>query len=277
MKVVGHHGESYIFLTGIEIEDAISLGEGVDLTPADTSHIDIHSALAACNSQADIPSIVSFIPLITAQFKINAKNPKQSSILAWNATWDAILLSAILNSEICFNIQSDTNANLINSKSSLRSITHFMHGYPGSKPHKVTPEERIWIIENFDNARNLLGNERFRTAIHCLATYRWHSLPRIKLAVIWSGIESIFGIQSEIRFRLSINIARFLHLNNEENRKSIFDSVKNLYTIRSKAVHGEKLKSDISNIVTESSELLRTIIIKSIEQRSIPDENLLIP
>ena len=31
-----------------------------------------------------------------------------------------------------------------------------------------------------------------------MASYRWHSVPRVQLAVIWSGIESLFNVNTEV-------------------------------------------------------------------------------
>lgn len=46
------------------------------------------------------------------------------------------------------------------------------------------------------------------------------------MAVIWAGIEGLFGVSSEIRFRLSICIARFLYPDDADKRKLIFEAVK---------------------------------------------------
>ena len=102
-------------------------------------------------------------------------------------------------------------------------------------------------------------------------------MPRIKMAVLWAGVEGMFGASSEIRFRISLYISRFLHPGNADERKVTFNAVKKLYNSRSSAVHGSKVKSDLGQAVDESAELLRKIVRKCIESRAIPREEDLAP
>jgi hypothetical protein len=55
----------------------------------------------------------------------------------------------------------------------------------------------------------LLNEAAFQNAVHCLATYRWHSTAAPQLAIIWSGIEGLFGVDTEPSFRVSLYCARF--------------------------------------------------------------------
>jgi hypothetical protein len=130
---------------------------------------------------------------------------------------------------------------------------------------------------HFSDARALLDTEKFQTAVHCLASYRWHSMPRIKMAVLWAGIEGMFGASTEIRFRLSLCIARFLHPDDADTRKQKFELVKKLYNSRSSAVHGAKVKGNINQSVEASAELLKELIHQSIIDRAIPNEEDLVP
>jgi len=102
-------------------------------------------------------------------------------------------------------------------------------------------------------------------------------MPRIKLAVLWAGIEGMFGASSEIRFRISLYIARFLHQNNAVERQTIFDAVKKLYDSRSAAVHGSKVKNDIASAVEDSAEILRKILLQCVTNKAMPQENELVP
>ncbi len=62
---------------------------------------------------------------------------------------------------------------------------------------------------------NLLSNNIYSTAVHAMASYRWHSIPRIKLAILWSGVESLFNVSTEVSFRLSLYTSHFLDNYNE--------------------------------------------------------------
>ena len=97
------------------------------------------------------------------------------------------------------------------------------------------------------------------------------------MAVLWAGIEGLFGASSEIRFRISLYIARFLYPNEVDTRQSVFNAIKKLYNSRSSAVHGSKLKGDINKAVEDSAETLHKLILQCVINKSIPLENELVP
>ncbi|MGY5796152.1 hypothetical protein [Rheinheimera faecalis] len=277
MKILATGIKTYILLSGIEVPADISLSENVRLLPADTSHLDFHTAMATCSHPDDIAVVAAFIPRITAQLEITASTAKELAVNAWNSSWDAVLLSAIFKTEISFNLQSDTEANLISAKTRLRATNFHFHGLTQATPYKLNEADVAWIAGHFKGAALLLKLDGFGNAVHCLASYRWHTIPRIKMAVLWAGIEGMFEASSEIRFRLSLYIARFLHPNDAELRKNKFELVKKLYNLRSSAVHGGKVKSDLINSVETSADLLKELIIQSILNRALPNEDELVP
>jgi hypothetical protein len=273
----GRSMETFILLNGIEVKSDIFLCEGVVLQPADTSQLDFTTAVAACWHPDDIAVIAAFIPRVTAQFKISANSAAELAAISWNSYWDALLLSAIFKREIGFNIQSDTPAHAISATSTLRATSRHMTGFNHEKPYVIEGQDPQWLMDHFSHARQLLKEESFQTAVHCLASMNWHPHPRIKLAVIWAGIEGIFGVSSEIRFRISVCMARFLAPDDALERKAIFELVKKLYVDRSKSVHGSKHKGDFAASVIESAALLNRLLKKCIELRSLPNETELLP
>ena len=97
------------------------------------------------------------------------------------------------------------------------------------------------------------------------------------MAVLWAGIEGMFGASTEIRFRISLYIARFLHPDDTDAREHKFGLVKKLYSSRSSAVHGSKVKGDLAQSVETSAEILRDLIRQSIINRALPNEEDLVP
>lgn len=277
MQIIGIGGITYILLNGISVPRSISLSENVELQPADTTHLDFETAISIISHPDEIAVVAAFIPRISAQFKISAPTSQELAVAAWNSSWDALLLSALFHQEIGFNLQSDTASNEIGKESRLHAIHFHMHGINNKEIRLLTEEEATWIESNFSRARDLLKDDRFNTAVHCLASYRWHSMARIQLAVLWAGIEGLFGANSEIRFRISVYIARFLHPDNQDTRKDVFESVKKLYDSRSAAVHGGKLKGDAYSTVEKSSDILRQLILQCISNGAIPTESELVP
>lgn len=87
----------------------------------------------------------------------------------------------------------------------------------------------------------------------------------------------MFGASSEIRFRISLYVARFLHPHDAERRRNLFGAVKKLYNSRSAAVHGSKVKGDFSTAVNESESILCQLVRYCAEHNSLPDEDELAP
>lgn len=278
MQIIGKNNKTYLLLSGIEISRKITLTDAVTFMFADTSHLDFHTAISTCRNPEDIAVVSAFIPRIASQFEIVASNAEELAIIAWNSTWDALLLSAIFNTEIGFHLQSDTEASKIDENSILYATNYHFNGMSNDKYILSDPDIQ-WVEQNFNNARCLLDDEAFMLAVRCLSSYRWHSLPRIQLAVLWTGIEGLFKISSEIRFRVSLYIARFLYHNNKEKQLATFNHIKRIYNIRSKAVHGSRLKEKDNDkeVVIESANILCDLIRKCIVNKSLPNEQDLVP
>ncbi len=90
------------------------------------------------------------------------------------------------------------------------------------------------------------------------------------IAVIWSGIESLFNVNTEVSFRISLYIANFLG-ENEAQAQQIFKQVRKIYSSRSSAVHGNKTKDNLESAVEESANLLTRILRRCAELNKLPD------
>lgn len=269
MKIYGTGNETFLFVTGISVKQTLELYPGVCLLPVNKK-LEFGTIAKKMPHNGDIAIAVLCAPFIGSQLKIEANDPETLAKKAWNAQWDIVLLSSILNTPANWNIQSDSAIENI-SKESLLYITHYRLDGSLLQPHKISYEESSWIKDNFINAKTLLDKAwQFETAVHSLASYSWHSLPRVQLAVLWAGIESLFGITSELSFRLGIYIANFLS-HDISSAEDLLHKVKNMYKIRSSAVHGNKMQTDLQASVKEAAELLQTLIKRCVEQKSLPN------
>ena len=75
---------------------------------------------------------------MTAQFRVIAATSDKLVLLAWNASWDVLLLSAFFRAEIGFNLQSDTTASEITIGSNLRAT----YDENTTWPNDFIPEEQ---------------------------------------------------------------------------------------------------------------------------------------
>ena len=111
-------------------------------------------------------------------------------------------------------------------------------GYRTDAPNEA---DATWMRTYFDTFNHLASdNEAFRFALEAAIDWRFAKEPRSAVARLWGGIEALFGVNSELVYRISLYSACLLAQRGQA-RKLKFDEVKRLYGLRSKVVHGEKL------------------------------------
>jgi len=102
---------------------------------------------------------------------------------------------------------------------------------------EISLESLNWVQENLLRWIDLLEHPAFRLAIDSLTTHNQHANLRMAAAALWAGFEALFGINSELRFRLALMAAAYLEERGPD-RLAIYRRIKKLYDYRSKAVHG---------------------------------------
>ena len=274
MKIVGNETETYLYINGISTSKEILLHDNIILAPvlapfhygkvSDMLKNDVDFAVAAVSGR-----------MIASQMRIFAANEEDLVRTAWNAAWDCILLGAIFHCEVMGNIQCDKPVEQLNEATSL-NVTNYAFRAMLSAPYGLTEDDMRWIESYYPTAYKLLDNDPFMTAVHAMASYKWHSMPRVQLAILWSGIEALFNVSSEISFRISLYIANFLAGEDAAEAKELYEKTRKLYSSRSSAVHGSKIKGDIDGLVSESAELLNRIIRQCAELGALPNTQELV-
>jgi hypothetical protein len=156
------------------------------------------------------------------------------------------------------------------------NVTNYAFRAMLSDPYQLNENDEKWINSYYSVAYKLLDKDPYMTAVHAMASYRWHSMPRVQLAILWSGIEALFEVSTEISFRISLYIANFLADSDAAEAKDLFSKTRKLYSSRSAAVHGGKIKGDLNDLVSESASLLNRLIRRCAELGVLPDTDNLI-
>ena len=113
-----------------------------------------------------------------------------------------------------------------------------------SRNDEVSAKDAAWIYRSFGTFNRLASeSDAFRLALEAAIDWRYTKEERVAIGRIWAGIEALFGISSELVYRISSLCASLLEQRGAR-RKSRFQAVKRLYGMRSKAVHGERLNHD---------------------------------
>ena len=274
---LGKGKKTYLFLSGLKVQEAFRLRSGVELLPIRNRR----RFRTVVLSDPNIYNRAFYVLLennIRSQLVIRSTDPKSEAINAWNAQWDAILLGALFNCEIIANIQSDRSFDRVVESAEMHLTNPFMHGN-ALPPYLLKSQDVDWLKKYYCKAHALLGDATnvYSVAVHAMATYRWHTLPRVQLAILWSGIEALFvDVKAELSFRLAMCIALFLSGEDKKRAVQMYDEVRALYKDRSSAVHGSELKTKKKNPVSESAQLLLKLIRKCAETGALPKEKELL-
>jgi hypothetical protein len=131
-----------------------------------------------------------------------------------------------------------------------------------TKRNDVTEEDAMWVRENFDAFNTLAASlQPFRFGLEASFDWRYAHDQRAAIARLWSGIEALLNISTEITYRLSITAASLLARRGEDRLKR-YKSIKALYGLRSKAVHGTDIsEADLLRGLDGAFELLRDLVI----------------
>ncbi|WP_166544928.1 HEPN domain-containing protein [Acutalibacter sp. 1XD8-36] len=274
MGIIGTGRETYLYVNGISCSHEISLRKCVTLVPVDSKiEFDIVSRLI--KSDMDYSIAVLSSATLSSQLRITSSDVEQLTVATWNAQWDCILLGALFNCEVMSNLQCDKPVNE-QEKATYINVTNYAFRALLRKCYNLSENDEKWLNSYYSVAMDLTNFDTYRTAVHAMASYRWHSMPRVQLAILWSGIESLFNVSTEVSFRVSLYIARFLAGRDDIKANEIFKKVKKLYNMRSSAVHGNKMKEDISSFVDESAALLNQLILRCAEIGELPNTDKLI-
>ncbi|MCL2644948.1 MAG: HEPN domain-containing protein [Betaproteobacteria bacterium] len=294
----------YVYLNGLAVDRIIHLPDDIDLLPAKSSFSrESLLTLGKDKENQDLAAILNFLPYVKSQIRAEGEKDVETFNRALHACHNIMLLGSLIGANVMDKILSDVPIEQLTEKSQLSFIDYSFVGNPQDNPPLLKKEDISWIEKHYKAASFLLskalppniGDESYYNAVHCLSSYHWHPASDVGLAILWSGIEGLFKAKSEIAFKLSLYIARFLAPESKEEQRLLFEQVKKLYNLRSEAVHGAA-KSDTNKImaspegvctvfgkgkmrqaVEESAELLRRLVRKCAEIASLPDTRKLAP
>jgi len=275
MSIYGIGTETYLYLNGIRPREKVRLDDGVVLLPSSCNPTP-DEIIARSKTEVDIGVACVFLRSVSACFHVVASNSQELAVKAWNSQWDAVLLSALYDCEVGHTFQCDVAPESFSEAKEFHVTNYAFKGLNAGEIRRLTNAEHTWLRAYYSSAQGLMDDHRYQNAVHCLASYRWHSLPSAQLAIIWSGIEGLFEIDYELSFRLSLYVAKYLSPRNRARQKAIFDQVKKLYGIRSRAVHGGKHKR-FDDAVKASLKILRRLVVKSAEKGELPKSDELCP
>ena len=221
-------------------------------------------------SQFEFGLLCSIAPRITFELATWGTTPEEAAAKSWNNQYALIFLSIVLRKFVQYWIQTSGESSADQEAILAVSLTH---GMPLLKS-EATPVE-IDALQNWTRLlpsfKRLLEIERFRFAASIAATLYVQPNPVIQVASIFSAIEALVDVDQELRFRISMIVARLL-ANDATGRQELFSRMKKLYDARSKCVHGGGLAGEkLVECRDASLDVLQRLIMHFVVYGELPD------
>lgn len=129
----------------------------------------------------------------------------------------------------------------------------------------IEQKDLNWCVDHIIRLTDLYEIPNYRLAFDAAAESPFIKDARTSVARMWSGIESLFGAEHELSFRLSL-YAAVLISDEPDERVRVKSRFKRLYGLRSKAVHGAKMTdAGLQEALTESWKLLRDLLVACLQ------------
>lgn len=144
-----------------------------------------------------------------------------------------------------------------------------LHEPLGQAPIELADIE--WALARLPATIKLTKEQKFRISLDALTTFHHSRYLEPRLLTLWSGIESVFGVDAEIAFRLSLLSATYLEGRGKEGYE-LFKDVKANYNSRSRVAHGSRVE-DIEKAIGFAHTLLRRLLIRVLESGALPVES----
>lgn len=121
---------------------------------------------------------------------------------------------------------------------------------------RIGADEAAWVGKSLVTTLKLRADRKFHFALESFDGSYEETDPRMAAAKVWGGIEGLFGISSELRFRLALYVAAVLCPPGPE-RLELNKKMRRLYDERSKVVHGADVEpAALTQHVLASQEIL---------------------
>lgn len=260
---------AYIYLCGIKPLREVALGKGITLlqaVPNPEPNDMIDSIMKSYHaSEVELGLLIATLRLTTAQIRIEGATGKDLAAKTWNAQQICVLMSAILDCDLAWYFQADRPVELFDSDTDIHMIMENLYKIP-NKCINLSDKDCYFLQERINKSRILADeNNKFYLATNAMWSHRLNYMPAIRIAVIWSGIELLFMVDSNIKNTIAIVASRFIGGNDD-----MVEEIRTLYKeVRCKAVH--EYQNGTDGVYEKSKELLHKLILKCIDEGDTPN------
>lgn len=228
--------------------------------------LDLETTVAGCDKFADYAAAIQGTEI--ASFAIEVEEPQGGRLLvakAWNSLWLFHLLSVACRSPCLILYSMSDGAQPIYSAAGRSPFSK-----PLARNCATSLDQLAWAKEHSETFHNLIQVPEFSAAMRCFGNAHYLSDADVQLMLLWAGIEGLLSVDAELSRRLALYAALIINGSHDEKIK-YFEEVKQAYAIRSRAVHGAKLKADKLNEGCQSAaHILIGLLARCVELGRVP-------
>lgn len=229
---------------------------------------------AALRNKALLSAVARHMPAVTHELALQCSEPKFAQANLDIGWWIVSALRCRTLTEILVPAVASASWDVIPAVQADSCEIQLLEDVPAAR--QLSPRIEIpvasldWVQANLERWINLLELPAFRLATDSLTTHHQHANLRMAAAALWAGFEALFGVSSELRFRLALLAAAYLEERGPE-RLALYRRIKKLYDYRSKAVHGGATSDDLlTEHVIEVRRLLSRLMCRMTEAGTLP-------
>jgi hypothetical protein len=257
---------AYIAGHGISISEEFELTPGVIIRP-NPPRFDSEDIADGCKTLGEYASILAMMEFASFYFEIQDEaGGRELAVKAWNSLWLFHLLALACQSP-CDSLYTWSGSKDV----------HFALATPHTAFRKAeisidaTRDQLDWARKSLRSFESLQKDETFTTSL--LSYTNAHHLfgHRSRIMQLWSGIECLFKVSSEITRTLAMYSALLLEEGDADLRYEVFKEVRKDYGVRSKVVHGTSVSDKaLVEAYFRASKLLARLLSRCVEVSHVP-------
>lgn len=257
---------AYIAGHGILVSEEFALAPGITIRP-NPPHFGLQVVADGCETLSEYAVVLAMMEFADFYLEIQEQaGGKELAAKTWNSLWLFPLLSIACQSP-CTSLYSWSGSQEIRFAA---ATPHTAFRTPDD-PIQASSDQLAWARTNLSNFEAIQKDRTFTAALmsysnsHHLFGYK----PRI--LQLWSGIECLFRVSSEISRTLAMYSALLLEESDVNLRYKCFKEIKKDYSVRSKVVHGTIEDEDVlKEAYTRASMLLVRLLLRCVELSRVP-------